>query len=174
MNVNFDINAYLRLNFVDMIMVCISTLLIVLIAKHFFWDKVVAYLNARTAAIQADIDAGKEERNAGERYKEEYATHMANAKEEAHAILESAKATAAQEKREILQEARVGAEALKTKAQLDIEREKANVKEEMKQAIVEVAFSAAQQIVEKELDEKTHKKYVDEFIDHAGDDSWQA
>ena len=59
---DFDINAYLRLNPMDMIMVCVSTLIIIAIAKHFFWDKVLAYLDARKAAIQADI-AGKQENN---------------------------------------------------------------------------------------------------------------
>ena len=38
----------------------------------------------------------------------------------------------------------------------------------------DVAFEAAKQIVNKELDESTHKQYVDDFIEHAGDESWQA
>ena len=69
---DFDINAYLRLNPMDMIMVCVSTLIIIAIAKHFFWDKVLAYLDARKAAIQADIDAGMQSREAGEQYKRQY------------------------------------------------------------------------------------------------------
>ena len=97
---DFDINAYLRLNPMDMIMVCVSTLIIIAIAKHFFWDKVLAYLDARKAAIQADIDAGMQSREAGEQYKRQYEEQMANARGEAHEILESAKANAVQEKRE--------------------------------------------------------------------------
>lgn len=74
---DFDINAYLRLNPMDMIMVCVSTLIIIAIAKHFFWDKVLAYLDARKAAIQADIDAGTQSREAGEQYKRQYEEQMA-------------------------------------------------------------------------------------------------
>lgn len=44
----------------------------------------------------------------------------------------------------------------------------------MKQAIVDVAFEAAKQIVDKEIDEQAHKRYVDDFIEHAGDETWQA
>ena len=80
---DFDINAYLRLNPMDMIMVCVSTLIIIAIAKHFFWDKVLAYLDARKAAIQADIDAGTQSREAGEQYKRQYEEQMANARGEA-------------------------------------------------------------------------------------------
>lgn len=171
---NFDINAYLRLNFVDMLMVCISTLLIVCIAKRFFWSKVTAYLDGRSAAIQADLDAGSKMREEAEQYKVQYEQQLASARVEAHGILEGAKANAAHEKREILSAARQEAEQVKAKAQADIEREKVAAREEMKQAIVDVAFEAAKQIVNKELDETTHKKYVDDFIDHAGEDSWQA
>ena len=156
----------------DIIMVCVSTLIIIAIAKHFFWDKVLAYLDARKAAIQADIDAGTQSREAGEQYKRQYEEQMANARGEAHEILESAKANAVQEKREILAAARGEAEAVKEKAR--IEREKVQARAEMKDAIVDVAFEAAKQIVNKELDESTHKQYVDDFIEHAGDESWQA
>ena len=171
---DFDINAYLRLNPMDMIMVCVSTLIIVAVAKHFFWDKVLAYLDARKAAIQADIDAGLQSKEAGEQYKGQYEEQMANARGEAHELLESAKANAVQEKREILAAARGEAEAVKEKARKDIEREKVQARAEMKDAIVDVAFEAAKQIVNKELDESTHKQYVDDFIEHAGDESWQA
>lgn len=171
---NFDINAYLRLNPYDMILVCISTFLIVCIAKHFFWDKVTAYLAGREAAIQADIEAGRKEKEAGEAYKSQYEQQLANAKSEAHELIEQAKMNASQEKREILTAARSEAENMKEKARKDMEREKVAAREEMKEAIVDVAFEAAKQIVNKELDASAHKKYVDDFIEHAGDETWQA
>lgn len=173
-NLNFDINAYLRLNLTDMIIVCVSTFLIVCIAKHFFWDKVTAYLDNRQAAIQADIDLGVQEKEAGIAYKAQYEEQLQNAKNEAHDIIESAKANAAQEKREMLAVARTEAESMKEKARKDMEREKVAAREEMKEAIVDVAFEAAKQIVNKELDEAAHKQYVDDFITHAGDETWQA
>lgn len=173
-NFDFDINAYLRLNIGDIVIVCISTFLIVLIAKHFFWDKVTAYLDGRKAAIQADIDAGLQERAAGEQLKVQYEQQLAGAKGEAHAILENAKANAAQEKREILAAAKQEAESVKEKARKDMEREKVAARAEMKDAIVDVAFEAAKRIVDKELDAQAHKKYVDDFIEHAGDETWQA
>lgn len=173
-NFDFDINAYLRLSISDIIIVCISTFLIVLVAKHYFWDKVSAYLDGRKAAIQADIDAGMQERAAGIELKTQYEQQLAGAKGEAHEIIENAKANAAQEKREILAAAKLEAENVKEKARKDMEREKVAAKAEMKDAIVEVAFEAAKRIVDKELDDTTHKKYVDDFIEHAGDETWQA
>lgn len=171
---NIDITNYLRINPVDMALVCISTLIICLIAKHFFWDVIVDFLQKRQDAIAQDIDAGKQARIEGEEYKVQYETQMANVKGEAHEILETAKRNAAAEKKEILDKAKVEADGLKTKAMQDIEREKVQAQKEMKQTIADVAFVAAGKIIEKEIDDQQQQKYVDEFIEHAGDDSWQA
>ncbi|MEG1475716.1 MAG: F0F1 ATP synthase subunit B [Longicatena sp.] len=171
---NIDITNYLRIDLVDMVLVCISTLIICLIAKHYFWNIVLDYFQKRHDAIEADIEAGTSARALGEDYKTQYETQMANAKGEAHEILESAKRNANLEKKEILSKARNEAESVKTKALEDIEREKVQAQKEMKQTISDVAFVAASKIIGKELDAKDQQKYVDEFIEHAGDDTWQA
>ena len=172
MNINID--NYLRIAPVDMLLVCISTLIICLIAKHYFWDVILDYFQKRQDAIAADINAGSEARKSGEDYKAKYEKQMANVKGEAHEILESAKRNASAEKKDILAKARLEAEGLKTKAMQDIEREKVQAAKEMKQTITDVAFEAAGKIIGKELDESQQQKYVDDFIEHAGDDSWQA
>jgi F-type H+-transporting ATPase subunit b len=74
----------------------------------------------------------------------------------------------------VLAKAREEAENLKQKALADIEREKVQAQKEMKQTITDVAFEAAEKIIKKELDEKDQQRYVDDFIEHAGDDTWQA
>mgnify|MGYP000845028585 FL=1 len=63
---------------------------------------------------------------------------------------------------------------LKAKTKQDMEREKAQAQQAMKQTIVDVAFEAAKAIVKKEMDESKQQAYVDDFIEHAGDDTWQA
>ena len=63
----------------------------------------------------------------------------------------------------VLRRSQCQPESLKTKALADIEREKTAAREEMKQAIVDVAFEAAKQIVDKEIDEQAHKRYVDDL-----------
>lgn len=173
MNIEFDISSYLRLNPTDMLIVCISTFLIVLIAKHFFWDKALDYLKRREDAIQEDLNAAAQSKAEAQSMKVQYEQQISDARGEAHAILESAKSNASMEKKEVLHKARLEAEGLKEKAFADIEREKIQVRKQMKNEIADVAFLAAEKIVEKELDEDKHKKYVDDFIEHAGDDSWQ-
>lgn len=171
---NFDINSYLRLDPTDMIMVCISTLIIVFAAKHFFWDKVMDYLERRQAIIQADLDAARNSHEEAKQVKAKYDEQMANARGEANQIIIAAQESANAEKKDILQKATKQADTIKEKALADIEREKTHAQKEMKTAITDVAFEAAKKIVGEELDESKHKQYIKEFMEHAGDDSWQA
>lgn len=171
---NIDITNYLRIDPVDMALVCISTLILCLIAKHFFWDTILDYFKAREDAIQEDINAGVKARSEGEEYKTQYELQMANIKSEAHEILEIAKKSAGAERKEMLAKAKDEAQGIKSKAMQDIEREKAHAQKQMKQTISDVAFEAAGRIIKKELNENDQQKYVDEFIEHAGDETWQA
>lgn len=170
---NIDISNYLRLDFVDMALVLVSTLLLCLVAKHFFWNVITDYFQKRHDAIEADIQAGTDARTAGEAFRNEYEEQLANAKGEAREIIETAQKHANEEKKEVLAKAKAEADIIKVKAQQDMEREKQQAQNEMKKAVVDVAFEAAKQIVRKEIDEEEQRSYVDDFITHAGEDKWQ-
>ncbi len=167
---NVVIDNYLRINYQDMIMVLISTFLIVLIAKKYFWNILKEYLANRAAHIQTQIDQSESKLKESELLKEEYEAKLASAKGEAKTIVENATQHAKQEASTIIDTAKTQANALKEKAEKEIEHEKTKVKDEIKQQISEVAFMAAQKVVEKELDASTYKKYVDDFITKAGDE----
>ena len=169
-----NIDDYLRINLYDAVLVLISTLLIVLIVKKFFWNYVRQYLEQRQAFIQSQLDESKANLQESEMLKTQYEEKMANAKQEALDLISAAKNTASREAGEIVSKARDDAHAIKEKAEMEIEHEKAKVREQLKEEISEVAFLAARKIVEKELDESTHKKYVEDFIDEAGEQTWQA
>lgn len=169
-----NIDDYLRINVSDAVLVLISTLLIVFIVKKFFWNYVREYLEKRQAFIQSQLDESTKALSESNELKEKYEQQMANVKAEANEIIANAKAEAKAEANDIVSKAKANAEAMKEKAMLDIENEKSKVKEQIKEEISEVAFLAASKVVEKELDENTHKKYVDDFIKEAGEGSWQA
>lgn len=169
-----NIDNYLRLNVQDAVMVLISTILIVIFVKKFFWNYVQDYLAAREAHIQNELDESANKLKESETLKVQYEEKMAGVKSEAKEIIAVAKENASVEAQGIIVKARENAEAMKEKAALDIENEKAKVKEQIKEEISEVAFLAATKVVGKELDEATQKKYVDDFIEKAGEDSWQA
>ena len=170
--IDFNIDNYLRISLTDVVLVLISTCLIILIAKHFFWDKLLAFLQKRQDLIQENIDSSVRIREQAQATKDEYDAKMKDAGKEAHSIIESAKAIGEQEKTQIIQDAHTQAEHMKQKAQEEIERDKRNAEKEMRTAISDVAIEAAKALVQKEMDEDTQKKFVDDFIAQAGDKEW--
>ena len=80
---DINISNYLRLDVVDMIMVLVSTLILCLFAKHFFWDYVSDYFQKRHDAIAADLKAGADAKAEGENYRQQYEQQLAGAKGEA-------------------------------------------------------------------------------------------
>ncbi|MBM6764378.1 F0F1 ATP synthase subunit B [Faecalicoccus pleomorphus] len=168
----FTIENYLRISLTDVILVMISTILIVLIAKKFFWSKLVAFVEKRQQLVQANIDSSLALKKEAEDLKDQYDKQIMSAGQEANVILENAHAQATQEKKQILSKAHQEAVLLKQKAQEDIEREKRNAQNSMKDAIGEVAVDVAKRFVADQMDEETQKKYVDDFISEAGDKSW--
>ena len=67
----FNIDNYLRISLTDVVLVLISTLLIVLIAKKFFWDKILAFMENRQNMIQENIDFSHELRDQAAAEKEQ-------------------------------------------------------------------------------------------------------
>ncbi|NBK98237.1 MAG: ATP synthase F0 subunit B [Erysipelotrichia bacterium] len=179
MNDLINIDDYLRINLYDAVLVLISTFLIVFIVKKFFWNYVREYLEKRQALIAEQLNDSASKLEESEQLKAQYEEKLANAKTEAKEIISIAKENASKEASAIIVKAKNNAEAMKEKATLDIENERAKVKDAIKEEISEVAFLAAAKVVEKELDEDVHKKYVDDFIEQVekvktGDETWQA
>ena len=162
--IDFNIDNYLRISLTDVVLVCISTFLIVMFAKKFFWEKLLTLIQKRQDLIQENIDSSVAIKKQAEDVKEQY--------EEAHTILVSARAHADQEKQQIIKEANDEALRIKKNANEDIERQKRDAQKEMKKAISDVALSAASQLIKKEMDEETQKQFVEDFIEQAGDKQW--
>ena len=167
--VDFNVANYLRINLQDMIMTLISTILIVLFAKHFFWDKILAFVKKRQDLIQDNIDSSEDLKKAALAQKEKYDVQMQHAGQDAHVIIETARVNATQQKKEILDQANSEAARIKAKAQEDIDRDRLKAQDEMKEAISDVAIEATKKLVDKEMDESTQRKFVDDFLAKAGD-----
>ncbi len=169
---DFNIANYLRISLTDVVMVFISTLLIILFAKHFFWDKILAFVQKRQDLIQENIDSSVELKSQAQASKDAYDEKLKGAGQEAHLILESARSDASQQKEQILQQAKAEADRMKERAQEEMERDRRKADLEMQNAISDVAIEAAKKLVDKEMDEDTQRKFVDDFIRQAGDKEW--
>ncbi len=169
---DFNVANYLRISISDVIMVFISTMLIILFAKHFFWDKILVFIQKRQDLIQSNIDESVELKNEAQAQKDKYDEKLKSAGQEAHVILETARADATKQKDKILDQAQVEAGRIKERAQEEMAREQRRANLEMQNAISDVAIEAAKKLVDKEMDGSTQRKFVDDFIRQAGDKEW--
>lgn len=53
--INFTIENYLRISWQDVILVCISSLIIVLVCRKYFWSKLLTFIEKRQQLIQNNI-----------------------------------------------------------------------------------------------------------------------
>lgn len=172
MDISFNIANYLRINLQDVLMVLVSTALIILFAKHFFWDKILQFIEKRQALIEANIQSSQDLKAEAAQIKDAYDEKMKHAGQDAHEILEMARSNANEQKKEILHQAQQEADRIKAKAQEDLERDRLLAEQEMKTVISDVAIEAAKKLVDKEMDETTQRQFVDDFISKAGEAKW--
>ncbi len=149
----------------------VNLLLLTLGLKKFLFKPVMEVLEKRRAQIDTQYDAAEKAQASAEEMRDEYEKSLVNAKEEAADIVKTATARATQRSEEMLNTTRAEVTALKQKAREDIESEQRRAAAELKGDIASIALNIAGKVVEKEIDSKTHKKLIEDFIENVGDAS---
>lgn len=170
--VEFNIDNYLRISWQDVLLVCISTFIIVVVCKHFFWNKLLDFIAKRQQLIQDNINESTELKKEAMGIKDEYDAKLKGVGAEAAKIIDEAKREADLERTQIIDGAKKTAANMERAANEEIAREKLRAQDEMKTAITDVAMAAASQILSSEMDEQKQRQVVDQFLEQAGDEAW--
>lgn len=142
-----------------------ATLLLFLIVRFFFWNKITAVLKQKEQnekdAFKALDDAKKE----SEEIKKQIQVDLENAKQEGYQTIERAKQKAYLEAEEIVKKAKIDANMQLDNAKEEIDKEVKKANDEIKKEIVEVAYLLASEIIKREIDESKYDDLVNEFIE---------
>lgn len=141
----------------------------VYLIKRFLFKPINEMLAKRKAMADAEISDAEKAKEEAIAMKTEYEQNMQDAKNKANDILQTAQKTAALQSEEILREANAQAQALKAKAEKDIEQEKRKAVNDIKDEIGGMAVEIAGKVIERELSENDHTKLIDEFIANVGE-----
>lgn len=163
--------SLVTIDFFTLICTICNLFIQIFLFKKFLYNKVVAVLEARRAAAQAELTEARTKRSEAEAMKAEYEQNMAHAKAQANEIVASAQKTAAARSEELIGEARGQAALIKQKAEADIEQEKKKAVNDLKNEIGGIAMEIASKVVEREVNEQDHQALIDEFIRNVGDAS---
>jgi F-type H+-transporting ATPase subunit b len=155
------------------LMIVINLLILYIILKKYFWEKIRKFMTDRQDAIQDAFDSAEAMNKRADEKMRNYSARIANVEEEGREIIRQAKQQADAQAQDILAEARAQASEMIAKAEKNIELEKAKAMEEMRQEIATLALLAAEQIVGKEIEGIGQDAIVDDVINQARSGGWQ-
>ena len=137
--------------------------------KKFFWDKIVAVIDARREAADKEIVEAENAKAEALSIKQTYEENMLQARAQADQILQSAQKSAVARSEEIIGQAQQQAAQIKAKASADIEQEKKKALNDAKDEISVIALAIAGKVVGRELNGADQSALVDQFINELGE-----
>lgn len=121
-------------------------------------------LDKRRAMVEQDFAEAKKKREEAEETLREYKDRLDNMRLEGRKILEDAHRQAVIERDRIVDQAVAEAKLVAENAHLEIEARAEEVKDEIKKQVAELVVTCASQVVEREVREEDHQKYIEDFI----------
>ncbi len=139
--------------------------------KRFLFKPINEVLEKRRALADKEIKDARSAKEEADGLKVQYETSIADAREEAAAIVSSAQKEAQARADELVKSAQAQVAGIKAKAEADIAQERKKAINEVKDEIGGLAMDIAGKVVEKEIHEDDHRKLIDEFIKNVGEAS---
>ena len=157
----------------SIIMIWITVIVLFLVLKKFFFEKVKNFMETRSNSIQDAFDSAEAVNRRADEKMQNYTKRIANVEAEGREIIRDAKIKADAQAREIREDANKQATEIMNKAEKNIEREKQKAMEEMRKEVAALAMLAAERIVEREIQNIGQDEIVDEVINKARSTGWQ-
>ena len=156
-----------------LLMVAANVLILYVILKHFFFEKVHNFMLDRQSAVKDAFDQADRVNQMADDKLTEYKKQVANIENEGREIIKNSKIRAEAQARDITEEANRKANEMILQAQREIEREQIKAVGEMKHQIAGLAIYAAEKIIEKQLDASGQEEIIQRVIEQAGNAEWQ-
>lgn len=150
------------------VMTLVNFVLIVLILKHFLWDKIQKAIEEREALIESTITKADEDAEKARKFRIENERILKSAKEEGKKITETKKQKADTIYKEIVEDAHKEAEVIMNRARLEINREREKAEFELRSQAVDLAIMLSAKALEETIDEAKHRRLINDFINKVG------
>ena len=151
----------------------ITVVVLVLILKKFFFEKVHSFMEARQQQVVNTLQEAQTTREEAQQKLEEYEAQMARAESQKREIIKKAMQEAKDQAGAVLADAGKEASQVREQTRREIERDKLIAKKELQREIGDMAVLAAGKIIGEELNPKRQAEVVDKIIEEAEDSSWK-
>jgi len=137
--------------------------LLVLLAK-FAFKPIAEALDRRGQTIKKSLEDAEKQRAESKKLMEDYQKQLAEARNEAGKVIEEARQLGERVRKEVVEKANTEASATVQRAQEEINRQKDKGIQEMKDTVADLSVQIASRVIEKEVNEATHRQLVDNLI----------
>lgn len=149
-------------------------LLLVTVLSYLLFNPVRDLLEKRKQRIVDDQQTAKREKEDAIRYKDEYEKKLQEVDKEVEAILSEARKKAMKNEAKIVAEAREEAHRIMERAKAEIELEKKQALDDMKQEMITIASMMAQKVVTASIDAKIQESLLEDTLKEMGDSTWRS
>ena len=131
------------------------------------YKPILRILDQRAERIRGNLEEAERIKKESEERQVEMQRQLDQARDEGQTLIGQARDLADRFREEERHRAKEEAEAFLTKARGDIERERDNAVEEVRQQFADLAIAAAEQVIEHSLDKDTHKEIIEKVLEES-------
>jgi len=150
--------------FADALWTIIAFVVLLVVLWKWAWKPILAALNARQEHIEKQISSAEETRKETERVLAEYRTKLENADSEGKGIIASHVNRAEQGAKEIIAGAKEKTEAMRLKAEADIERARNEARAELFDQAGEMVLRLGQEILGRAVSDEDNQRFIGEAV----------
>lgn len=143
----------------------LNFLVLVFILAKFAYKPLLKVMDERKNKIADDLAAADQAKTDAEAVKAEYAAKLADARQEAQAIIDNARKTAQAAHDKIMADTKAEQEQVIAAAKESIALEKKKSLDDIREQVIALSMAAASKIVEQKLGSEEDKKLAGEIVD---------
>ena len=156
----------------DSCLTIIAIFVLFLALSYFLFNPARKLLNSRKEKIQDELETAKKDMEDARSLKEQYESKLQDIDKEAESILSDARKRALNNENQIIAQAKEEAAAILERARTEAELEKQKMSDDVKKEMIVIASLMAGKVVSASIDTTVQNQLIDETLKEMGDKTW--
>lgn len=156
----------------DSCLMIIAIFFLFLALSYFLFNPARKLLNSRKEKIQEELETAKKDMEDAQGLKAQYESKLQDIDKEAESILSDARKRALNNENQIIAQAKEEAAAILERARTEAELEKQKMSDDVKKEMISIASLMAGKVVSASIDTTVQNQLIDETLKEIGDKTW--
>lgn len=156
----------------DACLMIIAIFFLFLVLSYLLFNPARKLLNSRKEKIQDELETAKKDMEDARSLKAQYESKLQDIDKEAESILSDARKRALNNENQIIAQAKEEAAAILARARTEAELEKQKMSDDVKREMILIASLMAGKVVSASIDTTVQNQLIDETLKEMGDKTW--